>query len=467
MPNILQENPVTETTRRATVGEISRLRSHGSLYDFFRFDRPRYTSTDYRKVNSLLILLRGDFDFQSNPSDITSPSDILYTSLSFRSQTDAQLSVYQVNIKSNQASQRLFGCNLRSITTSLRKAIKIINLRFPLENNEAPLVTISHQHHFVSIQFKYMTGIKLNEQLFDAGRRNSSLFPRRMPTMPNLNISTLNVDNAALVISPAAEAELAGTYNSNLEALQRIAAQQPRGNTDEDLLSLSRHNISSYITNGHTTFGNNHYSRLSLQRRTIISNAANKLLSRAITYQERYRATDDISSIEEQCARESNTKEIWSNGVLFRNENGQLCFGYKFGRRTMEELFRVGNNGPESNRTHIGRELRHTIREINFLFETIGCVLTTHKITRENQETYRVFIVTNIPAYGSAWRMGVSPVLPQVSNQNQIETPSFFKNPMQGLNTRMSSIFQLLLGIEPSLDVEAQQIPEALALMAE
>lgn len=415
--------------------------------------RQRFTRADFKKLNNLLVLLR--------ETDPTTDQDRLV-------------------IDSDNMSYQYFGCNLNSLGNSLTRVFQIIRNYFPLEVSgiaQNPTVTFDIRTNRVRGENGYVRNAVTSATITFIGcssliaalrqanqdptfryvRRSISTFRRgpsrrNMPTPQiTLDASTVDIDIMAIRLDETREAELNNTYQRNLSQLLRSAEREPLLYEVE----LSSGTVSSYISNALSTFENNRFNAYDGNTRRVMLNGAVKLLTNALGIISNHY---DRSTFPDNTLDITNNTVDWRRGVVQTAGNGKFNVGFRIGRNKVEEWLVVGNRGPNRNRNRMGREIREKIRILNTIFECFGVSITTTKIRLEDGGFARIFVLNNIPNYSSRYQEGISPLATPTETVSE-EIPSFFRDPLAGMDRGISSIFNFLLG-RPQEETVQEEIAE-------
>lgn len=433
-------------------------------YPFITTPRPtRYTRSDFKKLNNLLFLLRENFTGDVPPYD---PRRVI--------------------IRDNLACYQHFGCSLNSLANSLTRVITFVRQNFPQdsastnENELVPTIVLTPLTQRINTQNGYIRSTVVSmiidfrncNDLISAIRdastnlytpqrnRTISNFGRGMPrrNMPTpqitLDASTVDIDIMAIRLDETREAELNNTYQRNLSQLLRSAEREPRLYEVE----LSSGTVSSYISNALSTFENNRFNVDANTRRVMLNGAA-KLLTNALGIISNHY---DRSTFPDNTLDITNNTVDWRRGVVQTAGNGKFNVGFRIGRNKVEEWLVVGNRGPNRNRDRMGREIREKIRILNTIFECFGVSITTTKIRLEDGDFARIFVLNNIPNYGSRYQEGISPLAIPTETVSE-EIPNFFRDPLAGMDRGISSIFNFLLG-RPQEETRQEEISEIAVL---
>lgn len=432
-----------------------------SIYHSHGYDRTtqvhtaRYTRADFKKLNNILLLLR-----EYN-----------------RGQPRTALLNY-IEIGDDSVCYRYFGCSLNSLANSLARVCTFVRHHFPLAGTGAtPMLVLTPQTRRVrgdngyvrntvtsaTITFvncpEFISALdgrsdedyqpSANRLISNFGRGSSR---RNMPTPQiTLNQAQINIDVEAIRLDEARELELNDNYQRNLRQLLQSAERESYPQEYE----LSSSTVGHYITNALNTFANNRFNNLDSTTRRLLNNAAIKFMTNAMNL---IMNNNSRPTFPENTLDTTDASLDWRRGIIQGSaDRDRYNIGFRLGRSKVEEWLGVGNRGPHQNRSRMSREIREKIRLLNTVFECFGSSISTTKLQNEDDDSFRIFVLTGIPRYGIRFTNGVSPLTVPTVNQSE-QMPEFFRNPLIGVDRGISSIFNFLLGRQEEEQSQDRQL---------
>lgn len=451
-----------------------------------RSPTPLYTIHDFKKVAALVYLMSGP----------ETPNNEIITNLLETVEDDR--GHWSLRFTRNEETQAIFGCNISNLGASLSRATEIIRLFFPAnEPGQYCTVSVSFQRNaqfgrnstFAEARIKIANCSNILAVLDETvhTRRNNFVLASRnrdqpMPaSAPRREIQGIEFDSSATLVNESQDRALASAHQRELSTLLR-SNESNRNIELPERYELSNTNVEHFLENCREFHpGNRYNSVVGPARRQYVTFGTRKLTELAVRKNYEFfravRASEipTVSELTAQNAREVATYTSYKHGFSFKNELGQRCFAIKLSRAKVEEYFRVGNSGQNRNRTRFPQETRQAVREANLLTEACQMTIATFKVRALDQninarqgdtnESYRLFVLVNVPQHGMAFTIGENSFFPRVVSTNRRIVPDFFKDPLLGKPPGISNIFKFLMGMEPEVP-QAPSISEIVADLA-